>query len=53
MAETISWCIMKVAFYISLSIYSYFNYLNGDTDMKLISFQSTVLLGILALLNRR
>ena len=42
-----------IAFYICLGFYIYHNLLTGNTDMKLISFQSSVLVGIIALLNRR
>lgn len=42
-----------IAFYVGLVIYTYYNCLSGNTDMKLISFQSAVLIGILALLHRR
>ena len=42
-----------IAFYICLGFYGYHNLLNGNTDMKSLSFQSSVLLGIIALLNRR
>lgn len=42
-----------LAFYICLGIYIYNNLLIGDTDMKTLSFQSSVLLGIIAILHRR
>ena len=55
MAQESYRCIMNtIAFYICLAFYVYHNnILNGNTDMKSLSFQSSVLLGIIALLNRR
>lgn len=54
MVERTHRCIMNTtAFYISLTVYIYINCFSGNTDMKLFSFQSAVLLGIIALLHRR
>jgi hypothetical protein len=41
-----------LAFYISLFVYFYY-LISGNTEMVNFSFHMTVLLGILAILNRR
>lgn len=54
--KILSWCIMniyQIIFYINICIYIYYRSISGNTEMINYSFHSVVLLGFLALLNKK
>jgi hypothetical protein len=56
MVERFDWCIMNmnvIAFYISICIYFYMKWINGNTEMSNYAFQVSVLIGFLALLKKK